>query len=184
MLLNAYETIKPFLNTYQEQLTGSQIAKQQNLNQKTVANHLTVLEEQGILASTTQGRNKLYQFNNNYKPSVRLFILAAEHIKTLHFYQSYPIIKEIAEKIRPHINGSAILFGSYAKGIPKKHSDIDLLIIGSCQEQQIERVAKTYQKEINLKIYPTFEYDTLTKEAIAHHVYLKGAEEVVDKVLV
>jgi len=170
-----------FLGDYSALLTGSFIAKKKKLNQKTTANYLSKLETEHILKSKTQGKNKLYFLNLDNKEIVKNYILAVEHIITLEFYKKNLVIKEISEKINEHINGSAVIFGSYAKGMQKKDSDLDILIIGECNEKEIEKIGKTYNLEINLKIYSKFEKDILTKEAMKNHIFIKNSELIIQE---
>jgi len=178
MLLNTKIT-EEFLGDYSINLTGRFIAKKKKLNQKTVANYLLFLEKEGILKSKIQGKNKNYSLNLENKEITKNFILAIEHLRTIKFYNKHLIIKEVCTKIIPNIKGSALIFGSYAKGIQKKDSDLDILIIGKCNEEQIEKIGKAYNLEINLKIYPKIENDILTKEAINNHIFIKDPESIV-----
>ena len=125
------EAFEEFLGDYTGFFTGSFIAKKKKLNQKTTANYLQSLEKEGILKSKIQGKNKNYFLNLENKEIVKNFILAVEHLRAIQFYEKNLVIKEILEKINRYINGSALIFGSYAKGIQKKYSDLDILIIGN-----------------------------------------------------
>lgn len=109
--------------------------------------------------------------------------MAIEHLRTIEFYKNNLVIKEISEKINPLIKGSAIIFGSYAKKIQKKDSDLDILIIGKCNEKEIEKICKMYNIEISLKIYPKLQTDILTKEAIKNHIYIKNSEKIVRELI-
>jgi predicted nucleotidyltransferase len=172
-----------FLGDYSILLTGSFIAKKKKLNQKTTANYLYALEKEGIIKSKTQGKNKNYFLNQDNKEIIKNYILAVEHIRTLEFYKKNLVVKEISEKINEHINGSALIFGSYAKGIQKKDSDLDILILGKCNEKEIEKISKTYNIELNLKIYPKLEKDLLIKEAVKNHIFIKSSEQIIGELL-
>lgn len=177
------EIFEEFLGDYSILLTGSFIAKKKKLNQKTTANYLYALEKEGIIKSKTQGKNKNYFLNLDNKEIVKNYILAVEHIRTLEFYKTNLVVKEISEKINGHINGSAIIFGSYAKGIQKKDSDLDILIIGRCNEKEIEKIGRTYHLEISLKVYPKLEKDILIKEAVKNHIFIKNPELIIGTLL-
>lgn len=184
MILNINTSIlNEFLGDYSIELTGSFIAKKKELNQKTTANYLQNLENEGILKSRTQGKNKNYFLNIKDKEIINNFITAIEHIKTIEFYKKNLIIKEISEKIKESINGSALIFGSYAKEIQKKDSDLDILIIGNCNEKEIEKIGNTYNIEINLKVYQKFKKDILIKEAIKNHIFIKNSEQIIQEIL-
>lgn len=104
-------------------------------------------------------------------------------MRTLHFYKKNILIKEIAEKINPLIQGTAVIFGSYAKGIEKNDSDIDILIIGKCNENEINKISNVFNKEISLKIYSKFKKDILTKEVIKNHIIIKNTEQFIEEII-
>jgi len=183
LLNNQIQIFGEFLRDFKAKLTGSFIAQKNNLNQKTVANYLNKLEKEFILKSKTQGKNKLYFLNLDNKEIVKNFIISTEHLRTINFYKKNSLIKEIAEKINPFIKGIAIIFGSYAKGIQKKDSDLDIFIIGKANEKELDIISKTYRIEISLKIYPKLEQDILTKEVIKNHIIIKNAEQFIGEIL-
>ena len=183
LLNNQIQIFEEFLRDFNAKLTGSFIAKKKKLNQKTVSNYLNRLEKEHILKSRTQGRNKLYSLNLNNKEIEKNFIIAVEHLRTINFYRKNILIKEIAEKINNHIKGTAIVFGSYAKNTQKKDSDLDILIIGKCNEKEINNISKIYRIEINLKIYPKLEQDILTKEVIKNHIIIKNTEQFIEEII-
>lgn len=160
-----------------KELTASQIAKEKNLNQKTVSNYLNNLEEQLILKSRTQGKNKLYSFNIGNEPNIRNFLVALENIRTLNFYKNNLLIKEVVLKIDSLIKGIAIIFGSYAKNKQNKNSDLDILVIGKVNEDKIHTISKIYHLDISIKCYPKFSKDLLMEEVQKHHIIIKGAED-------
>ena len=119
MLLNI-NILQEFVQDVKVKLTGSYIAKNNNLNQKTVSKYLLKLEKEHFLKSQIDGRNKLFFLNLQNLELVTPFVIATELLRTINFYKKNPLIKEISEKIKPFIVGSAIIFGSYAKNIQKK----------------------------------------------------------------
>ena len=183
LLNNKIQVFEEFLRDFNLKLTGSFIAKKKKLNQKTVSNYLNRLEKEHILKSKTQGKNKLYSLNLDNKEIVKNFIIAVEHLRTINFYKKHILIKEIVEKIQPLIKGTAVIFGSYAKNIQKQDSDLDILIIGKCNEKDIDNISKTYKIEINLKIYLKLEKDILTKEVIKNHIIIKNTEQFIEEII-
>jgi len=182
MLLNI-NILQEFVQDVKVKLTGSYIAKNNNLNQKTVSKYLLKLEKEHFLKSQIDGRNKLFFLNLQNLELVTPFVIATELLRTINFYKKNPLIKEISEKIKPFIVGSAIIFGSYAKNIQKKDSDLDLLIIGKCNEKEIEKISKAYNVEISLKIYSKFEKDILMNEVLKNHIIIKQVESFVEEIL-
>jgi predicted nucleotidyltransferase len=61
----------------------------------------------------------------------------------------------------------AFVYGSFAKGEQNSFSDIDLLAVGTFNEdiflREIERLEKSLNREINYKIYRRSEFEKLVK---------------------
>ena len=98
------------------------------------------------------------------------------------------MIKEIVEKLDDILKSTAILFGSYAKGIQKEDSDLDIFIVGKHDEDEIKEIGHKYGVEINIKSYPKelFEKeineDILLKEVAESHIIIKDTEEFVRRI--
>lgn len=187
MILNEQRMhiMEEFLKDYTAKHTGSSIAQKQGLNQKSVANVLLELEEFGILLSEESGKNKLYFLNLNDLELVASFLITVEYLRTLFFYKKYPLIKEVLTKVKPHCKGSIIIFGSYAKEREKKDSDLDLFVIGKADEKEIAKIQEAYAIEINVKqcslpdFKELFKTDSLLKEVMKNHVFIKNGEEII-----
>ena len=167
-----------FLLNTELKVTASQIAKKQNLNQKSVSLFLSNLEGQGILKSEFQGKNKLYFLNKENKELLKHFLLLTEHFRTLLFYEKYPKIKIIISKIIPHVKGTLVLFGSYANGTSNSKSDLDLFIIGK-YDKKVDEILEDFNIEINIKHQNKFSKNTLTKEIKKNHILLSNFEEYI-----
>ena len=177
------KVVEEFLRDYSVRLTGSFIAKKKRLNQKTVANYLNELEKEQILKSEIEGRNKYYYLNFDDREIIKNFILAIEHLRTIDFYKKNILIKEIVEKVLPHIKGIALIFGSYAKNLQKQDSDLDILVIGKADEREISKISEMYNKEISLKVYSRLKKDTLTREALKDHIIIKNPEQLIENLI-
>lgn len=180
------KVMEEFLKDYEASLTGSEIAKNKNLNQKTVSTILKELEKKGILKSTTQGKNKLFSLNLEDEGNIVLFISSIENMKTLAFYGRHLLIKEVSMKILPFCEGIVAIFGSYAKGNQKQGSDIDIFIAGTADTKEIDKLGEIYKLDLSLKVYPMNSLkkslqnkDPLTEELIKSHIILKGTQEFV-----
>ncbi len=188
MLLNNIhiQIFEEFARDYTVKLTGSQIAKKKNLNQKTVANTLKKFESQKFLKSTTQGKNKLYSLNLDDTQLSVQFISILEHLRTMDFYKKQPFMKEIASKIVPVCEGIVVIFGSYAKGTQKKDSDLDLFVVGSYKPNELDKISKAYKIEINVKSYPGNVFkkalkkkDPFLEEIMQNHIILNDIQSYV-----
>ncbi|MCH8329262.1 MAG: nucleotidyltransferase domain-containing protein [Nanoarchaeota archaeon] len=178
------DVIEEFLSDFSSKITGSSIAKKKKLNQKSVSNILNELEKESILKSEIQGRNKLYSLNMDNKDSVKKFLASVENLREIRFYKKYPLIKEISSKIAGHIKGSAAIFGSYAKNLAKKGSDLDILVVGKADEREIDKISEVYRIDINIKVYkPLLRIDALIKEVMGSHIAIKGAEDFLSQLM-
>ena len=181
MILNEQKIamFESFILNTDEKATASQIAKKNNLNQKSVYLFMEELGRDGILTSEIQGKNRLYQLNKYNKELVKQFICSVEHLRTVYFYQKNPDIKLIIQKLLPHIDGMTAIFGSYAKNTQKGTSDLDIFIMGNYDEKEIDLISATFSININIKHYTSFKEDTLTKEIKKNHILIKNTEQFV-----
>lgn len=145
------------------------------------------LEKKAVLESKTRGKIRTYKLKKN-----RIaydYLIFTEIYKKIAFLSENKVIKEIVEKIVHHIEGIGILFGSYVKKKEKKESDIDLFVAGDIDREEIEKIAKLYGKDIQIKNYPLslfkkeIKHDVLIKEVLKDHVIIKGSEEVIELVM-
>lgn len=192
MLLNDIRmaVIDEFLGSYEIEMTGSDIAKKKKLNQKSVANALSELEHEGFLKSRIEGKNRLYFLNLEDKENIINFISALEHIKAIRFYKKNTIIKEFVSKADACFDGIVAIFGSYAKGLQKEGSDLDIFVAGKCNKDKAEGIAAIYNIELSIKKYPhkifqegLIAKDPLLEEIIKSHIIIKNTESFVKSTL-
>src|SRR3989344_2729345 len=164
-----------------------EIQKMLQISTRTALLTLEDLEKRTILTSTRRGKIKIYQI----KPDIttREYFNLAETYKKINFLQQHLTIKTIIENIEAYIQGIALIFGSYAKGIEKKDSDLDLFIVGTCNTEKINEIADTYGIKISTKQYPTkifeknLKEDILIKEVVENHIIIKGTEDFLNRVI-
>lgn len=192
MLLNelALSVLKEFMGDYTGSFTGSYIAKKMSLNQKSVANILNKLEDDGLVKSKTVGKNKEFSLNLDDAEAVKNFIVAAEHLHTTEFLKKNSIIKEVLAKAVDAFDGIVIVFGSYVKGTQKKDSDLDVFVAGEYDRNKISKISELYNLQVSVKNYPANAFsmalrkkDVLLSEVIKNHVIIAGAEEFVNAVV-
>ena len=150
-----------------------------NTSTRTALTTLDKLEQAGILKAATRGRNKTYAPHTT--TTARDHLLLAEHYKKLKFLDHNPLLKEILEQAATHTDGTLAVFGSHAKGTATEHSDLDLLIIGTADEEAIKAVSHTYGVRTDTKTYPASHLhpgtdDTVLRQAIQDHILIKDAE--------
>lgn len=132
---------------------GKIIGKKPGVFQKTINN----LEEEGILQSAYQANARFFRVNPNYplypelKKMVEKTVGITEKLRT-----AFQKIREIQ---------CAILYGSFAKKMERSDSDVDLIIIGTKNVEEVllkavRKMEKEFQREINYKIYSPSEFST------------------------
>jgi predicted nucleotidyltransferase len=173
--------LEPFILDINQKITASQIAKNYNFNQKSVYLFMESLEKQSLFSIQRQGKNKLYFLNKDNKQLIKHFICSVEHLRTINFYSNNPDIKIIIEKILPHINGIAIIFGSYANNTQNSDSDLDIFVIGKHNNKEIALISNYFNIEINIQSQKTFKSDTLMKEVMNNHIIIKGIDKYITR---
>ena len=167
------------LTLLREKLHLREIARTLNESHSTILRKINELVKDNILDYKREGRNKIFFIKDNLK--AKNFIYSAEIYKLNKLLKKHPQLSIIFEDIKKNFsNGMIILFGSYAKGIPKIDSDIDIYL------ETNDNKAKNKIKEINSKLsVKTGDFDTnalLIKEIIKNHIIIKGLEEFYERV--
>ena len=184
---NHLQVLSLFTNGFNREYYIREVQKLLKISPRTSQLILNDLENKGILESKTKGKIKAYTIKRNSLS--QRYIIFSEQYKAIAFLEKKLIIKEIIEKINPFIEGIGIVFGSYAKDIAKKDSDLDIFVIGKYNKEKIKKVSKTYGIEISIKCYPlkTFEKnlanDILLKEILKNHIIFLNVEQFIKAVL-
>jgi len=151
---NKAELLKLFFTnpdrSFYMQEVGKIIGKKPGTFQRTLNN----MAKEGILTSEYRGNARYFKANKNYPLFKELKSIV---FKTIGVSGS---LKEVLEKM-----GNikfAFIYGSYAKSKETYLSDIDLLIIGNPNEdeliKELDRLEKKLQREINYKLYSIIEF--------------------------
>ena len=172
----SYEVL---LSLLKKEMHGRELAKELKTSLTRVQSILAELRNINILDYKVEGKNHVYFIKKNIIS--RSFILNAENYKLskvlIKHPEFEPIFNDIIKKSKCSL---IILFGSYAKEIPKKDSDIDIYIETTSQKIK-EDVQKIYDL-ISVKIGKFNPDDLLIKEIIKNHVIIKGGEEYYEKI--
>ncbi len=150
------------------------IARELKMSHSTVQRKLVNLVKEQILESKTEGKNKVFKIKKGMIAKTSIYVV--EQYKVMKLFQQYPELSIITEDIiKKTSQDIVILFGSYAKGIAKKESDIDIYI--ETTSKKMKKEVENVHSKIKVKIG---EFDTsslLIKEIVKNHVILKGVEE-------
>ncbi|MFH1522079.1 MAG: nucleotidyltransferase domain-containing protein [archaeon] len=184
---NTLQVLALFTNDFSREYYIREVKKLLKISPRTAQLILEDLENKGIVESKTRGKIKTYKIK--ISEFTKRYFVFVEQYKTIAFLEKNLMIKEIVKKITPNIKGIGIIFGSYAKGIEKKESDLDIFVAGNYDEEEIKRVSKNLGIEISVKCYPikTFEKninkDILLKEILKNHIVFVDVEQFIQKVL-
>ena len=155
-----------------------EIARNLNESHSTVLRRINELIKENILDFKQEGKNKVFFIKNNLK--AKNYVHSAEIYKSSKLLRKHPELSIIFENIKKKAQKSmVILFGSYAKGNPKKESDIDIYI--ETQDKNLKKEINRINTKINIKIGKFDLSSLLIKEIIKNHVIIRGVEEFYEK---
>jgi len=180
MVNETLEILKLLIERREEPLSIRKISKIRKINYKSAYIAVHKLEEKQIV--------QLQRIGNTLACSITSFfddaVFHAEYSRREELFKNkdFKIIHDrLASLPFPFI---ALLFGSYAKGTPRKHSDIDLLAIGGDQKE-IKASISLLPDRIHLTLITYEDFITMAKsrefsvvsEAIKRNIILIGIEE-------
>jgi len=180
--LDGLYVLGPFTRNYSLQLHASEIARLLHLPQKTCARYLDNAAKINLLQFVRVGRNKYFSLDLSHSATFSLLVMM-ESYKELSFYRRYPIVASILQELsKEH---SVILFGSYAKGLAKHDSDVDLVIIGK-KSAKFNSLAAKYPLEVNIHYVTAAllekrlkEGQALAKEIMKDHILFGEKEKII-----
>ena len=150
-----------------------------NLAKKLKTNHMTILRrikelfDLNIVDYKEEGKNKVYFLKETIE--ARTTINIAEGYKLTKIIRKYPNLRRIIEKFQENKKISlAVLFGSYAKEILGKKSDIDIYIETTAQE--LKKELEKLDSKLSIKIGKYSKDNPIIKEIKKNHVIIKGVE--------
>ncbi len=136
-----------------------------------LSRELRTLEEEGLYISSVRGKLKLYSLNKKYPlfRELKKIIFKTEGVEGT--------LKELVTRFRGI--SLAFLYGSYAKDMDNKTSDIDLVAVGKFPENKFNREIRNLElklsREINFTIYRREEFEKeRRKEGGFLNLVLKG----------
>ncbi len=183
MLHNKYfEVLEKFLGDYNREIYGRELIGKVSLSQKSIALVLVDLERNGILKSKKKGNMKYFKLNLE-NSEIKDIIISVEFMRKLNFLKKHRKLANIFEKDDRMVG----VFGSYAKGIHGKDSDVDVFIIGNKKKLDYFEKGKKFNIDISVKYFSEIEFkkllkekNNLIKEMILDHVLIFKTEKFVD----
>ena len=177
-----------FSSDYRKAIHIREIARNIQIDVKAVGIHLNRLEKTNVLSSALRGRNKEYQLNLS-NPVTIYYIILAEAFASIIYLEKYFLVKKLTSEIANKIEGTIILFGSFARGEAAEESDIDLFVISEkkADAEAVSEVGRLMGREINMKstgkkqfLNGLMENDPLIKEVVSSHIVIKGIDQLVE----
>lgn len=177
-----------YASDYRKSLHLREISRETIVDVKAVQLQLKKLEKINVLSSAVKGRNKEYCLNLD-NVMAKYYLVLAETFASLSYLAKSFLIKKIIGEIGNNVEGTIILFGSFAKGQATKKSDIDLFIVGEKEFNlnAIREAGKLVGREISVKSSNREQFqkglesgDPLIREVVSSHVVLKGVDAFCD----
>ncbi len=149
------------------------IAKYFNLPPSTTMRILNSLVEENVLDFKEVGKNKEFFLKDS--PERKIYEFFVEHYKKLACLQN-PMIRKITEEIAKITknNELVILFGSYAKGLETKTSDIDIFV--ETNNKQTREDLELLSNKLSVKMGDFDNNSLLGKEILNNHIVLQNVE--------
>lgn len=152
--------------------------------------HRTIKEMDDLIIKENVGKSTVIRLNLNNKILEPYLIISSEKEKK-EYLKKRPIINKICSEIVS--DDIVALFGSYAKGEEKKHSDIDLLIVNNDGKKSISflKYELLFKKQINPIFITKNEFrlmlreneENLGKQVLKYHIILNNSHNFWELVL-
>ncbi len=129
-----------------------EMARETDVDVKSIQLQMRKLERINILSSVIRGRNKEYTLNLN-NIITKNYLIMAESFLTVIYLKKHFLIKKILDEIGGKTDGPIVLFGSFVKGGHTKESDVDLFVINEkkIDKNVILKAADLVNGDVNVK---------------------------------
>jgi predicted nucleotidyltransferase len=165
------------LSLLKEPMHGRALAKTLETPLTTVQSRINNLIAEGILEYRAEGKNKILSIKNT--PIARVAILMSEQYKLMKLYQVYPEMRAIIPEITKQCTTTIIIFGSFAKFLAKKGSDIDVYL--ETRDRKIKKNVQDTNTSLSVKIGMLAKDDPLSREIMQEHIIVQGLEDYYEK---
>jgi len=154
------------------------IAQELDASHATTARKLQWLKKEGVVDARIVGKNKVFFLKEN--ATAKTYVAQAELHKKAKLLRTHPELGVIFDDILKRTDAPLIvLFGSYAKGLAKRESDIDIYL--ETTSRKVKKNVEDVHSRIAVKIGPFDTRSPLIREIIKNHVILRGVEAFHEK---
>ena len=155
-----------------------EIARNLGESHSTILRKINELTKENIIEADVQGKNRIYSLKNNLKAKSMIYM--AENYKLTKLLKKYPKLTVILDEVQKKAGEKlVVIFGSYAKFLPRQDSDIDIFI--ETKNKKIKNTIKEINSKLSIKIGLFDKNSLLIKEIIKNHVILRGVEEFYER---
>ena len=145
----------------------------------TILRKINGLVKENVLDYKKEGKNKIFFIKNNLK--AKNYVYSAEIHKLNKVLRKHPELSIIFEDLKNNFSeGMIILFGSYAKGISKQDSDIDIYL--ETNDNSLKNKIKAINSKLSIKIGKFDTKSLLIKEIVKNHIIIRGLEDFYERV--
>ena len=137
-----------FLRDYHSSYSGREVARLIDVSPQTALSVLDSLVKLNILLIKKEGRNNKYSLNLTDLRTKMMLVLAENNAVLNSLLKKE--LKSIIDKLLV-LAETIIVFGSFAKGLEKKSSDLDLVVIGVKDKDKFRKVKRIFPREINVE---------------------------------
>lgn len=172
--------LKLMLDNKEERFTIRQISQRLKMNYRIAHEQVGILEKEGLLDVERAGNTRLCALT--YIFNYKLFEAESSRREDLFKKRDFLVLHKRLSEL--NFTFIALVFGSFAKGAAKRHSDIDILTIGG-NEKELKRTVSLLANKIHLTAVEESDFVTMAKskefsvvsEAIKNNIILLGIEE-------
>ena len=155
-----------------------EIARTLNESHSTILRKINELIKENVLDYKKEGKNKVFFIKNNLK--AKNYVYSAEIHKLNNLLKKHPELSAIFEDIKKKFSkGMIILFGSYAKGISKEESDIDIYL--ETNDINTKNKVNEIHSKLSIKMGRFDAKSLLIKEIIRNHIIIRGLENFYER---
>lgn len=149
-----------------KEITLKKIMERSSLSYEPVHRTVNILNEKKLIFSKKFGKTLVYSLSfEKEEVKIAFFFYAKEKLK--EFSKNHRLIFNGLSKVNDENIDFLEVFGSYAKGIQTKESDVDILCVSSNKKED-EREIKSLKYETNLDfvpvVMPKTEFKKIKKE--------------------
>lgn len=169
-------------NSYKLEIVGElikgnahlrELSRKLKVNPMTLSRKIKELSDENVLDFKQEGKNKAYFLKKNSE--AKSYVFMTEQYRLTKLLKEYPLLRNVFEKIQKNKKIKlAVLFGSYAKGLAKKESDVDIYLEST--DNKLKHELELLDSKLSIKIGKYNKDNFLIKEIEKNHVIIKGGE--------